>query len=85
MRFLIPKLLLILLCLALIGLGANQIRRGRVYVGYGERYLYGRVWVRRAEDPLLFWVLAGGLVFVGTVFLLLALSVFLHDLPAKAG
>lgn len=84
MDFLVPKVLFILLCLTLIGVGVSQVKKGRVYVGYGERYLYGRVWVRREEDPILFWLLAGGLILLGAGFLFLALSYFLYDPPLDA-
>ncbi len=79
MQFWFLKALLIVFCLMLIGFGVKHIYSGRIFVGYGERYLYGRVWVRRTEDPVLFWTITGGLVFLGVFFLFLGLSIFLFN------
>ncbi len=73
------KSLPFVVCLALIGFGIKHVVTGRIYVGFGERYLYGRTWIRRQEDPVLFWVISGSLIVLGLLYLFFAASVLLFS------
>lgn len=75
MDYLILKSSPFVVCLILIGYGIKHLITGRIYVGFGERYLYARTWVRREEDPILFWAIAGSLITLGLVYLFFSVSV----------
>ncbi len=68
-----------LVSLILFGWALKHIRTGRIYVGFGEGYLYGRSWVYRRDDPLLFWTLVIGLMLVAMVYFFMALLNALGD------
>ena len=78
LHFLIQASLLI--PFILIGIAVKWIMSGRIYVGYGERYLYGRTWVHREEDPILFWSMTGVFLFLGAVYLIFTLSLLINRL-----
>lgn len=82
MRYWFLKASPFIVCLILIGFGIKHVVTGRIYVGFGEGYLYGRSWVRREEDPFLFWAMAGSLIGLGLLYLFFAVSVMFFS-PLK--
>jgi len=68
-----------LLGLVLIVWGFKHLKTGKIYVGFGEGYLYGRTWVQREEDPLLFWTLVILLFVFAVAYLFWSFLNFIGD------
>ena len=68
-----------LVSLVLFGWALKHVKTGKIYVGFGEGYLYGRSWVDRDQDPLLFWSLVILLAVFAVGYFVLTLLNFVGD------